>query len=215
VLESVFASADIERERGVILEEIRSTRTTRTCSSTSSSRQASEDHSARLAYSRHLEDGSKTGPDQLSVYHSDRFHGAATSSFRGRQPGSRTAFVEVRRGSSMLAGGATLNELPAPEAALASCCAKRNPWSRCNLPGRSRAAHHRQEPLRHAHLEHGPGRRHELAASSRPSARSGAWPIRSTRPEPLSRHRNLLGLCRHFDGQGPAGGGPHLEEFAS
>jgi predicted Zn-dependent peptidase len=116
VLNPVFAAADIERERGVILEEIK----------------IDEDNPDVLVHELFTQSFWKdhplgwpilgtsktvTGLDQekLFAYHSDRFHGGnMVFSAAGNLDHDRFA-EEVGEKFSELAGGATLHELSAPE----------------------------------------------------------------------------------------------------
>jgi predicted Zn-dependent peptidase len=117
VLNPVFAPADIERERGVILEEIK----------------IDEDNPDVLVHELFTQSfwkghplgkpilGTKDtvrslGRDQLAAYHGDRFHaGNIVFSAAGQLDHDR--FVQaVAEKFSPLAAGATLHELPAPEA---------------------------------------------------------------------------------------------------
>jgi predicted Zn-dependent peptidase len=117
VLNPVFASADIERERDVILEEIK----------------IDEDNPDVLVHELFTQSfwkdhplgkpilGTKStvarlGRQQLFDYHGDRFHGGnILFSAAGNLDHDR--FVEeVAQKFSCLAGGETLHELPAPEA---------------------------------------------------------------------------------------------------
>ena len=117
VLNPIFASPDIERERGVILEEIK----------------IDEDNPDVLVHELFTQSFWKDHPlgkpilgttetvaglDQQSLfdYHGDRFHGGQHGVFSGRQPGPR----RVCRGCGrrILRAGRRRNaqELPAPEA---------------------------------------------------------------------------------------------------
>jgi predicted Zn-dependent peptidase len=117
VLNPIFAEADIERERGVILEEIK----------------IDEDNPDVLVHELFTQSFWKGHPlgkpilgttktvaqlDQQSLfaYHDDRFHGGnMVFSAAGNLEHDR--FVEaVTEKFSTLAGGATLHELPAPQA---------------------------------------------------------------------------------------------------
>jgi len=117
VLNPVFASGDIERERGVILEEIK----------------MDEDNPDLLVHELFTQSywkdhplgkpilGTKktvAGLDQatLLAYHSDRFH-AGNMVFSAAGNLEHDEFVaEVAAKFSTLAAGSTLHELPAPEA---------------------------------------------------------------------------------------------------
>ena len=117
VLNPVFAAPEIERERGVILEEIK----------------IDEDNPDLLVHELFMQSFWKDHPlgwpilgtsktvgklDQQSLfdYHGDRFHGGnMIFSAAGNLDHDRFA-EEVAQKFSTLAGGATLHELPAPEA---------------------------------------------------------------------------------------------------
>ena len=117
VLNPVFAAPDIERERGVILEEIN----------------IDEDNPDVLVHELFTQSFWKDHPlgwpilgttktvaglDQKSLfdYHNDRFHGG-NMVFSAAGNLDHDQFVEAVVGKfSGLAGGATLHELPAPEA---------------------------------------------------------------------------------------------------
>ena len=117
VLNPVFAAPDIERERGVILEEIK----------------IDEDNPDVLVHELFTQSFWKDHPlgwpilgttktvaglDQKSLfdYHNDRFHGG-NMVFSAAGNLDHDQFVEAITGKfSGLAGGATLHELPAPEA---------------------------------------------------------------------------------------------------
>ena len=117
VLNPVFAAPDIERERGVILEEIK----------------MDEDNPDILVHELFTQSFWRDHPlgkpilgtkatvaslDQKSLfdYHSDRFHGGnIVFSAAGHLDHDRFA-AAVAAKFSPLAGGATLHELPAPEA---------------------------------------------------------------------------------------------------
>jgi len=117
VLNPVFAAPDIERERGVILEEIK----------------IDEDNPDVLVHELFTQSFWKDHPlgwpilgttktvaglDQKSLfdYHNDRFHGG-NMVFSAAGNLDHDQFVEAVVGKfSGLAGGATLHELPAPEA---------------------------------------------------------------------------------------------------
>jgi predicted Zn-dependent peptidase len=118
VLNPVFAAPEIERERGVILEEIK----------------IDEDNPDLLVHELFMQafwkdhplgwpilGTSKTvgrlGQQSLFDYHSDRFHGGnMIFAAAGNLDHDRFA-EEVAQKFSTLAAGATLHELPAPEAA--------------------------------------------------------------------------------------------------
>jgi predicted Zn-dependent peptidase len=118
VLNPVFAAPEIERERGVILEEIK----------------IDEDNPDLLVHELFMQSfwkdhplgwpilgTSKTvgrlGQQSLFDYHSDRFHGGnMIFAAAGNLDHDRFA-EEVAQKFSTLAAGATLHELPAPEAA--------------------------------------------------------------------------------------------------
>ena len=117
VLNPVFAAPNIERERGVILEEIK----------------IDEDNPDVLVHELFTQSFWKDHPlgwpilgttktvaglDQKSLfdYHNDRFHGG-NMVFSAAGNLDHDQFVEAITGKfSGLAGGATLHELPAPEA---------------------------------------------------------------------------------------------------
>ncbi len=117
VLNPIFAEADIERERGVILEEIK----------------IDEDNPDVLVHELFTQSFWKGHPlgkpilgtsktvarlDQQSLfaYHDDRFHGG-NMIFSAAGNLEHDRFVEaVTKKFSTLAGGATLHELPAPQA---------------------------------------------------------------------------------------------------
>jgi len=117
VLNPVFAPADIERERGVILEEIK----------------IDEDNPDVLVHELFTQSFWKNHPlglpilgtaksvraltrDQLAAYHTGCFH-AGNIVFSAAGLLEHDQFVEaVAQKFSTLAGGATLHELPAPEA---------------------------------------------------------------------------------------------------
>jgi predicted Zn-dependent peptidase len=117
VLNPVFAAAEIERERGVILEEIK----------------IDEDNPDVLVHELFMQAFWKNHPlglpilgtsktvarlDQQSLldYHSDRFHGGNMIFAAAGNLDHDRFTEEVARKFSTLAGGATLHELPAPEA---------------------------------------------------------------------------------------------------
>jgi predicted Zn-dependent peptidase len=117
VLNPVFAATDIERERGVILEEIK----------------IDEDNPDVLVHELFTQNFWKDHPlgkpilgttetvarldqEKLFAYHGDRFHGGnIVFSAAGHLDHDHFA-AEVAGKFSSLAGGATLHELPAPEA---------------------------------------------------------------------------------------------------
>jgi len=117
VLNPTFALADIERERGVILEEIK----------------IDEDNPDVLVHELFTQSFWKNHPlgwpilgttktvakldrDQLLAYHADRFHGGNIV-FSAAGDLDHDEFAEAVAGKfAALAGGATLHELPAPEA---------------------------------------------------------------------------------------------------
>jgi predicted Zn-dependent peptidase len=116
VLDPVFAAADIERERGVILEEIK----------------IDEDNPDVLVHELFTQAFWKDHPlgkpilgttatvarldrKNLVAYHGDRFHGGNII-FSAAGNLDHDSFVEAAAGKfSALAGGETLHELPAPE----------------------------------------------------------------------------------------------------
>ncbi|MGA2832028.1 MAG: pitrilysin family protein [Terracidiphilus sp.] len=118
VLNPVFAAPEIERERGVILEEIK----------------IDEDNPDLLVHELFMQSFwkdhplgwpilgtsktvSKLGQQSLFDYHSDRFHGGnMIFTAAGNLDHDRFA-EEVAQKFSTLAAGATLHELPAPAAA--------------------------------------------------------------------------------------------------
>ena len=133
VLNPVFASNDIERERGVILEEIK----------------IDEDNPDVLVHELFTQNFWKDHPlgkpilgttatvgrldqQKLFDYHarplSRRQHGL----LRGRQPGARPLCRGRHREVCRRCTAAQpLHELPAPQPAPASCCATKSRWSRC------------------------------------------------------------------------------------
>jgi len=116
VLNPIFAETDIERERGVILEEIKIDEDTPEVLVHELFTQAFwKDH----PLGKPILGTSKTvkglGKESLAAYHSDRFHGGnMIFSAAGNLDHDRFA-EEVAGKFSTLAAGATLNELPAPE----------------------------------------------------------------------------------------------------
>jgi len=118
VLKPIFAPPDIERERGVILEEIK----------------IDEDNPDVLVHELFTQAFWKDHPlgwpilgtsktvaqldrQSLVAYHGDRFHGGnMIFSAAGNLDHDQFAGAVAEK-FAMLAGGATLNELPAPEAA--------------------------------------------------------------------------------------------------
>ena len=183
VLNPTFAVPDIERERGVILEEIK----------------IDEDNPDVLVHELFTqsfwkghplgkpilgttETVRRLGQQQLFGYHGDRFHGG-NMVFSAAGNLDHDQFVEaVAEKFSTLAsrrGAAVSFRRQSPARAL--FCATRRRWSRCRFAWACPAPPITDEN-RYATLdpEHGAGRRHELAGCSRPSARSGGWPIRFT-----------------------------------
>ena len=204
VLNPVFASNDIERERGVILEEIK----------------IDEDNPDVLVHELFTQNFWKDHPlgkpilgttatvarlDQpkLLDYHSGRFH-AGNMVFSAAGNLDHDQFVEaVAEKFAPLHSGQPLDELPAPGLERPHPAAQQEgPGAGADLPGRSRPAHHRRKPLRHPHSEHGAGRRHEFAPLPDHSRRARHGLLDLLRSEPLPRHRNALRLCRHLGGQG-------------
>ncbi len=165
VLNPVFAPSDIERERGVILEEIK----------------IDEDNPDVLVHELFTQSFWKGHPlgkpilgttetvarldqQQLFAYHGDRFHGG-NMVFSAAGNLDHDQFVEAVPASSprcrrpaapraLRAGGQRADYSAQQEVARTGA----------DLPGRAGAAHHGRQPLRHADPEHGAGRRDELAA---------------------------------------------------
>jgi len=156
------------------------------------SRKPSGGPSARLAYSRTSKTGSKLDRTNLVVYHSDaswrQHHLFAAANL------DPTSFGEAAAGSSHAGGGATLNELPAPEAAARIVLRNKKSLEQCRFAW---AFPRRPSPTRTATPRSSLNTswaRHELGGSS-DHRESGAMPIRSTSDlSPYRRHRNPAGL---------------------
>ncbi|MGA3262613.1 MAG: pitrilysin family protein [Terracidiphilus sp.] len=117
VLNPLFAAADIERERGVILEEIKIDEDNPEVLVHELFMQAFwKDHPLGLPILGTKATVARLDREQLFAYHNDRFHGGnIVFSAAGNLDHDR--FAEVVAGKfSGLAGGETLRELPAPEA---------------------------------------------------------------------------------------------------
>ena len=212
VLNPIFASADIERERGVILEEIK----------------IDEDNPDVLVHELFTQNFWKDHPlgkpilgttdtvgrldqQKLFDYHGDRFHGgnmvfSAAGNLdhdqlrRRRRPASSPPSPAASRSS----------EMPAPEASARIVLRnKKVAGAGADLPRRARAAHHRRQPLRHPHPQHRARRRHELPPLPDHPRRARHGLLRLLRPQPLPRHRHPLHLRRHLRRQGPRGRRPH------
>ncbi|MGA3373781.1 MAG: pitrilysin family protein [Terracidiphilus sp.] len=118
VLNPVFAAADIERERGVILEEIKIDEDNPDVLVHELFTQAFwKDHPLGWPILGTSKTVARLNQQNLVAYHGDRFHGG-NMIFSAAGNLDHDHFAEEVAGKfSMLAGGATLNELPAPEAA--------------------------------------------------------------------------------------------------
>ncbi len=133
VLNPVFAAPDIERERGVILEEIK----------------IDEDNPDVLVHELFTQSFWKDHPlgkpilgttetvgklDQQSFfdYHGDRFHGG-NMIFSAAGNLDHDQFVEAvaQKFSALAAGGHAARAACARSRARALCCAIKRPWSRC------------------------------------------------------------------------------------
>jgi predicted Zn-dependent peptidase len=117
VLDPIFAEADIERERKVILEEIKIDEDTPEVLVHELFTQAFwKDHPLGKPILGTAKTVARLDQQSLFAYHSDRFHGG-NMIFSAAGNLDHDRFVEaVSRKFSTLAGGATLNELPAPKA---------------------------------------------------------------------------------------------------
>jgi predicted Zn-dependent peptidase len=117
VLNPLFAASDIERERGVILEEIKIDEDTPEVLVNELFTQAFwKDHPLGLPILGTKQTVSRLDRDQLFAYHNDRFHGGnIVFSAAGNLDHDRFA-EEVAGKFSSLAGGETLHEQAAPEA---------------------------------------------------------------------------------------------------
>ncbi|MGA3080102.1 MAG: pitrilysin family protein [Terracidiphilus sp.] len=118
VLNPVFDLPDIERERGVILEEIKIDEDNPDVLVHELFTQAFwKDHPLGWPILGTAATVSKLDRQSLAAYHGDRFHGGNMifSAAGNLEHESFVAAVESK--FSALAGGATLDELPAPEAA--------------------------------------------------------------------------------------------------
>ncbi len=117
VLNPVFAAAEIERERGVILEEIKIDEDNPDLLVNELFMQAFwKDHPLGRPILGTAKTVSRLDQQGLFDYHNDRFHGGnMIFSAAGNLDHDRFA-EEVARKFSSLAGGETLHELPAPEA---------------------------------------------------------------------------------------------------
>ena len=116
VLNPVFAPADIELERGVILEEIKIDEDNPDVLVNELFTQSFwKDHPLGKPILGTSATGKRLARQQLFDYHSDRFHGGnIVFSAAGNLDHGR--FIEAVTGKfSALAGGETLHELPAPE----------------------------------------------------------------------------------------------------
>ena len=182
VLNPIFAPPDIERERGVILEEIK----------------IDEDNPDVLVHELFTQSFWKGHPlgkpilgttetvarldqQKLFAYHGDRFHGGNMVLFRGRQPGPRP--VRRSRGGKILRAGRRRHAQRAdrPRAQRPHRAAQQKiAGAGADLPRRSSSAHHRRQPLRHADAQHGAGRRHEFAALPDHPRRARHGLLRST-----------------------------------
>jgi predicted Zn-dependent peptidase len=117
VLNPLFAAADIERERGVILEEIKIDEDNPEVLVHELFMQAFwKDHPLGLPILGTSKTVARFDREKLFAYHNDRYHGGnIVFSAAGNLDHDR--FAEVVAGKfSGLAGGETLRELPAPEA---------------------------------------------------------------------------------------------------
>jgi len=117
VLNPLFADTDIERERGVVLEEIKIDEDNPDVLVAELFTQAFwKDHPLGLPILGTRQTVSRLDRDQLIAYHNDRFHGGnIVFSAAGNLDHNRFA-EEVAGKFSSLAGGETLHEQPAPEA---------------------------------------------------------------------------------------------------
>jgi predicted Zn-dependent peptidase len=117
VLNPVFAATDIERERGVILEEIKIDEDNPDVLVHELFTQSFwKDHPLGWPILGTTETVKRLDQKQLFAYHGDRFHGGnIVFSAAGHLDHDHFA-AEVAGKFSSLAGGETLHELPAPEA---------------------------------------------------------------------------------------------------
>jgi hypothetical protein len=213
VLNPVFALPDIERERGVILEEIK----------------IDEDNPDVLVHELFTQSFWK-GIRWASRSWAPRRRGAAGPAaalrlprrpfsrrehgvLRGRKPGSRP--VHRGRGGKVfgLAGGATLHELSAPSQRPHHSAQQEVAGAGADLPGRARAADHRRNRYATLILNTvlGGGMSSRLFQTIR-EERGLAYSIYSD----LSPYRdtgNAVRVRGHLGGQGAGGGGPDLAEF--
>ena len=210
VLNPIFALPEIERERGVILEEIK----------------IDEDNPDVLVHELFTqsfwkghplgkpilgttETVGRLGQQQLFAYHGDRFHGGnMVFSAAGNLDHDR--FVEaVAAKFSALDGGKTLNELSAPEASARIILRNKKALEQVQIclgvPAPPITDENRYATF---DPEHSSGRRYEFAAL--PDHPRGTWPglLCLLRLEPLSRHRKSVRVCGHFSEQSAGGGGP-------
>jgi predicted Zn-dependent peptidase len=117
VLNPVFAPADIERERGVILEEIKIDEDNPDVLVSELFTQSFwKDHPLGKPILGTAKTVARIGQEQLFAYHGDRFHGGNIV-FSAAGNLEHDAFVEEVAGKfSALAGGETLHEQGAPKA---------------------------------------------------------------------------------------------------
>jgi len=117
VLNPTFAEADIERERGVILEEIKIDEDNPDVLVNELFTQSFwKDHPLGKPILGTAKTVSALSREQLLAYHGDRFHGGNIV-FSAAGNLDHDAFVEAVAGKfATLAGGETLHELPAPHA---------------------------------------------------------------------------------------------------
>jgi predicted Zn-dependent peptidase len=116
VLNPVFAPSDIERERGVILEEIKIDEDNPDVLVQELFTQSFwKDHPLGWPILGTTETVARLDKQQLVDYHGDRFHGG-NMVFSAAGNLDHDQFVEAVTGKfSALAGGQTLSEMPAPE----------------------------------------------------------------------------------------------------
>jgi len=197
VLNPTFAPPDIERERGVILEEIKIDEDIQT-------------FGARVVHSELLE-GASAGQAILGT--TETVGRLASSSFLATTAtGFTREYGVLRAGNSRprpVCGGCggevlharrrpTLRNCRPPNRARASSCATRRRWSRCRYAWCSRAASDGREPLCDIDPEHSAGRRHELKAVSEHREERGlAYSVYSDM-SPYRDTGNLLRLRRHI-----------------
>jgi predicted Zn-dependent peptidase len=117
VLNPVFDAPDIERERGVILEEIKLDEDNPEVLVHELFTQAFwKDHPLGWPILGTSKTVARLNRENLAAYHGDRFHGG-NMIFSAAGNLDHDEFAETVAGKfSSLAGGATLHELPAPEA---------------------------------------------------------------------------------------------------